>query len=333
MSSLPAPNAPVCELLARVELCPPQRAHALTLWPLRLRDAVAPPKCPEHVPLAAALAQGLVLVDEVSEGGSVPHVRVTNRAEVAVLFLFGEEIRGAKQNRVANASFLVAPRSAVVLDVSCVEAGRWHRRPGSRFEAADAVLSSSLRRKMAGKVAAARSRGLRFDADQAEVWGEIEVRIGHAGAPSRTGAYADYRASRAAGVDAIGAAFAPLAGQLGFVAAIAGEIAGVELLGRAEVFAASHGALVRGYAIDAVDAALVRARDGGDGFAAPEPFLAAVAAAGVRPGASLGLGEDLRIEGGGVVGCALACGGVVHLSAFPGPAREPRSTRASRQSS
>ena len=327
MSSVPIPTGLIAEHLAAVEL-DASRAHGpLTLWPLRLRAGVPPPKCPEHVPLARALAQGLVLVDEVSEGGSVPHVRVTNRAEVAVLFLFGEEIHGAKQNRVANASFLVAPRSAVVLDVSCVEAGRWHRRGGSRFEAADAVLASSLRRKMAGKVAAARSRGRRFDADQAEVWGEIEVRIGHAGAASPTSAYADYRASRASEVDAIGAAFAPTAGQIGFVAAIGGEIAGVELLGRPEVFAESHGALVRGYAIDAVDAGLVRARDGGEGFDAPEPFLAAVERARVRSGASLGLGEDLRIEGRGVVGCALACGGIVHLSAFPGPAREPRPPR------
>jgi ARG/rhodanese/phosphatase superfamily protein len=327
MSSLRIPTGPLAEHLAALELAAPSASGSLTLWPLRLHDGAPPPKCPDHLPLAAALAQGLVLVDEVSEGGSVPHVRVTNRSELAVLFLFGEEIRGAKQNRVANASFLVAPKSAVVLDVSCVEAGRWHRRPGSRFEAADAVLASSVRRKMAGKVAAARSRGLGFDADQAEVWGEIEVRIGHAGAASRTGAYADYRASRASEVDAIGAAFAPNPGQVGFVAAIGGAIAGVELLGRSEVFAASHGALVRGYAIDAVDAALLRARDGGDGFDAPEPFLAAVARAGVRAGASLGLGEDLRIEGGGVVGCALACEGIVHLSAFPGPAPRPRPPR------
>ena len=317
MAHVLPPTASLFDWLDALELGEPQTARALALWPLRARQGVAPPPCPAHLPLAEALARGLVQVDEVSEGGSVPHVRVRNAGDTAVLFLFGEEIRGAKQNRVANASFLVAPHSSVVLDVSCVEAGRWHRPRGAGFEAAEAILSSSLRRKMAQKVAAARARGKHFDADQAEVWSGIDERIRLARASSPTSAYADYRGSRAGDVEALRAAFRPLAGQLGFVAAIDGEIAGLEVLGRPEVLAATLPALVRGYAIDAVDAEFVRARGEGGVFLEPAPFLAAVARASVRGGPSLGLGEDLRLDGAGVVGCALACGGLVHLSAFP----------------
>lgn len=50
---------------------------------------------------------GSLRVDEIDKGGSVSHVRVVNQGKRPVLFLFGEEIRGAKQNRVANATFLV----------------------------------------------------------------------------------------------------------------------------------------------------------------------------------------------------------------------------------
>jgi hypothetical protein len=313
---------PIADLLAEVQLGPRQAAKALSLWPLRLRDGAEPPPSPEYVSLASALAKGLVLVDEVSEGGSVPHVRVANRGETAVLFLFGEEIRGAKQNRIANASFLVAPGSSAVLDVSCVEAGRWHRSPGAGFAAGEEIVSNSLRRKMARKVSLSLSRGAGFFADQAQVWDEIGERIRFAKASSPTDAYADYRASRSSDVEEIGKAFRPVERQVGFVAALGDEVVGLEAIGSPPVFAECFRALVRGYAIDAVDAALVRARDGAPGggrprFDAPEPFLTAVSRARLLVGASLGLGEDLRLDDPDVDGCALACGGLVHATAFP----------------
>jgi hypothetical protein len=317
----PTPN-PIAELLAATQLAPRQAGKALSLWPLLLREGAEVPRCPEYVSLAAALATQSVVVDEVSEGGSVPHVRVSNRGAAAVLFLFGEEIRGAKQNRVANASFLVAPGSSVVLDVSCVEAGRWHRSPGARFAAGEAIVSNSLRRKMAQKVARARSLGEGFRADQGEVWDEVQERIRHAHTASSTSAYADYRASRAGDVEEIGKSFRPLPRQVGFVAALGDEVVGFEAIGGPAVFAESFRPLLRGYAIDAVDAAFVRAREGAPAgararFDAPEPFLAAIARARLRVGPSLGLGEDLRLEDAEVDGCALACGGLVHATVFP----------------
>jgi hypothetical protein len=96
---------------------------------------------------------------------------------------------------------------------------------------------------------------------------------------------------------------------------------GLEAIGRPEVFAQAYQGLLRGYLIDAIDHALVRARQPAhtatSRFDAPEPFLAALAGArcDVRP--SLGLGTDLRVEDGRVSACALAAGEVVHLIAFP----------------
>jgi hypothetical protein len=52
-------------------------------------------------------------------------------------------------------------------------------------------------------------------------------------------------------------------------------------------------------------------------FDAPEPFLAALAAARPESGPSLGLGTDLRIENERIHACALVAGEVVHLTAFP----------------
>jgi hypothetical protein len=309
-----------------VHLAPCQVWKSLTLWPLVLRGDAPCGQDEElaYTTLVDGLVAGTLHVDEVDSGGSVPHVRVRNDGELPVLFLFGEEIRGAKQNRVANASFLVPERSEVVIDVSCVEAGRWARRPGTPFQAARQVVSQALRRKMAAKVSAARARGRGFEADQGEVWDEIDARIERAGARSDSRAYADYQATRAADLDEIAAAFRPVEGQVGFVACIGGEVAGLEVIGRNEVFREQFHALLRAYAIDAVDAPLLRElererEEAAARFAAPEPFLAALARASCSQSPSLGAGEDVRLGGDEVGGCALVhgSGSLVQLTAFP----------------
>lgn len=312
----------LADFLAGVALAPRQAHKALTVWPLVLRGGAA--AAPAYVPLARALEAGWLEVDEVSEGGSVPRARVTNRGGSAVLVLFGEELVGAKQNRIANASFLVPAQSELVLDVSCVEHGRWGRASRLRFGAGDSILSSKLRCKMAASVRAARAAGGRFHANQGEVWDEIAQRVEFSGAHAPTGAYADYTRSRRTDVEEIAGSFHSIPGQVGFVAASSDGILGVEAIGSPEVFRESFVRLLRGYAIDAVDAAQLREVDARQEaprpaahFDEPEPFLQALAAAPVLPSPSLGLGTDLRIGGEEIAGCALVAEGLVHVTAYP----------------
>ena len=314
---------PIAELLASIALAPQQTHKALTLWPLLLSADAPVPDASGYILLARALEDGALQIDEVSEGGSVPHVRVTNRGVHDVLFLFGEEIRGAKQNRIANASFLVPAQSELVIDVSCVERGRWGRQGQAGFGSSGEVVSHLMRKKMAYQVAGSRRRGGRFEADQREVWHDVSERLAHAGTASATDSYEDYILSRRSDLSDMLVAFRPLERQVGFVAVAGGEVVGLEAIGRPEVFAERFEALVRSYAIDAIDAALGRREREPERERAlprhdsPEAFLAALGRAAVERGPSLGLGDDLRIEGEGVAGCALVAGQVVHLTAFP----------------
>lgn len=59
---------------------------------------------PEYVMLKDALAKKLITVVEIDQGGSVPELKVINHSDEFVLFLDGEELMGAKQNRVLNTS-------------------------------------------------------------------------------------------------------------------------------------------------------------------------------------------------------------------------------------
>ena len=289
MSKSPDPSLcpPVATLLARVSLAPRQAAKQLTLWPLIETHEAAPPRAPEYVTLAEAAEAGAVRVEEIGAAGSVPNVLVANRGERAVLVLFGEELRGAKQNRIANASFLVGARSEVVIDVSCVEAGRWAQRGGGGFRTPSSVASHHLRKKMALHVASKLRVGDGFDANQGAVWDEVGYRLEKSGVRSMTSSYSDYLDSRASERRALEGAFRPVPGQVGFVASIGEEVVGLEAIGRPEVFARAMGGLLEGYLIDAVDHALVKERVhaeaaagavGAPAFDAPEPFLEALAA-------------------------------------------------------
>ena len=66
-----------------------------------------------------------VEVDEVNDAGSVPNLRVTNRLTDRVLLIDGQELIGAKQNRIVNTDVLVPATAKITIPVSCVEAGRW----------------------------------------------------------------------------------------------------------------------------------------------------------------------------------------------------------------
>jgi hypothetical protein len=151
----------------------------------------------------------------------------------------------------------------------------------------------------------------------------VKERVARSRAASQTSAYEDYAATRRRDVEEVCASFAAVPGQVGFVAALGNEVTGLEAIGRPEVFARAFLGLVRGYAIDAVDAGLVAELDGPRAprrarFDSPEAFLLALAAAPATSGASRGLGVDLRVAAAGLAACALAWeGDVVHLTAFP----------------
>ncbi|GAH74499.1 unnamed protein product [marine sediment metagenome] len=78
----------------------------------------------KYLTLKEALEKRLLVVKEVSAEASVPELKVINNADASVLLLDGEELAGAKQNRVLNSSILVKKKSELIIPVSCTEQGR-----------------------------------------------------------------------------------------------------------------------------------------------------------------------------------------------------------------
>src|SRR5512145_946924 len=120
--------------------------------PVTHRGIVLAPLFPREQPRAqyVTLDEALGLGFQVTEvgGGSVPEVLAANPTDADVIVCDGEELVGAKQNRILNVTVLVPARGTVRIPVSCVEQGRWSRGGGA-FTAAGHAAYPELRRRKA----------------------------------------------------------------------------------------------------------------------------------------------------------------------------------------
>ena len=137
-----------------------------------------------------ALADGSLLVEEVGEEGLVTELEVENRGNVPALFLEGEELVGAKQDRVVNTTVLIAPGCRMRIPVSCVEQGRWAYR-SQRMMLSGIHSPSIVRSALKSSVSMSLGEGLQPVSNQVEVWESVaRLHAGHDVA-SQTGAMGD----------------------------------------------------------------------------------------------------------------------------------------------
>lgn len=272
--------------------------------------------------LDAALDAGSFSVSELTDAGHVPEIKVANRGERAVLLIDGEELVGAKQNRTVNLSILAPPRQETVIPVTCVEAGRWHAR-SAQFATSPRTHFAEGRAAKSRQVSASLLARGTATADQRQVWEAIAAKSARFRTQSPTAAMSDLFVAQDDNVEDYVRAIRPFARQVGAIFSIGGRPRGLDVFDNARTFERLLPKVLRGYALDAIDAAR------GHGAAAgarrspatdrrlAQQFLTAVAGAQRAVFPAVGLGESWRILGPDVSGGALTVAGrVVHLSAF-----------------
>jgi hypothetical protein len=273
----------------------------------------------DFLTLEEALATGGFSVTEVGEGGTVPELKVKNGLDRKVLMLDGEELVGAKQNRVLNVTILVGPKSESRIPVSCVEQGRWSYR-SREFTSERRQMSAELRRRKAESVHSSLAAAGYFWSDQGDVWRSIAAKFSRLEAtPSSTMAMADIYKEKTHALDDYVAAFKPIETQIGIAVFINGEPAGLELLPHYAAFAKCHDKITQSYALDALEYAGTDVKPKGSPTRPRvQRLLDAVANAPVETRQSVALGHDLRIASDRVIASALEYEGrILHMSVFP----------------
>ena len=299
----------VAERLSQVSLGEPRAHKNLVMFPL-LADGNVEPR---YQLLDDVLAQGSARVTEVSESGSVPELKFVNEGERPVLLLDGEELVGAKQNRILNLTVLAPANKSIVIPVSCVEAGRW-RAESSEFASAKRTHYAAGRASNAAHVSESlRTSGTRHS-NQGEVWADISEKSERMESFSGTGAAAAMYETHRARLDDYLAAFSATDNQAGALFCINGEVVGFDLFDSAETLANLLLKLVQSYALDAIDAG---DREGKAEKQSAKKLIEDAHNAAVEQFPAVGEGDDLRLRGKRLSGGALVVEErIVHLSVF-----------------
>lgn len=272
-----------------------------------------------YLTLKEALDMNLLKIMEVDDSGSVPELKAINKSELPVLILDGEELVGAKQNRVLNTTVLLKGGSETIIPVSCTEEGRWsyHSR---EFYDEGSVISHSMRGSKRRSVSHSASMNANFCSDQSSIWNEIRGSINRENLSSPTNAHRDIYRSKLEDITNYLDIFTSQEDQVGILVGIDGNIKGIDTVSSSVAYQSLHDKLLKSYAIEAV-----LGDEGKKGSTSnnanlkkkSKQFIKEIYESNESKLKSIGHGWDHRFESESVLGSALICQNeVIHASFF-----------------
>ena len=269
---------------------------------------------PNYLTLKEALEKRLLTITEVSQGGSVPELKVLYRGGIPVLLLDGEELAGAKQNRVLNTTILLKENSETIIPVSCTEQGRW-AYASREFSESGNIMNRSVRSRKVSSVSRSLEESREYKADQGAVWEGIDYCMSEANVRSQTGAMRDVFESKTGDLKGYLDAFQYIPHQKGSFVMVNGTVAGFDILSLSSAYEMIHPKLVKSYAMDA----LLQKKGKGDGASIDQAksFIKEATECEEKRYESIGYGWDHRFEGKTIVGSSLVYQEkVIHMAFF-----------------
>ncbi len=271
----------------------------------------------EYLTLKDALEAGTLDIKEVHSDGSVPELKAINKGKTKVLLLDGEELAGAKQNRILNTTILLKEESVTIIPVSCTEQGRWSS-VSEEFHNSGIHASPSLRRKQAYAVAESLGQRAEYSADQGAVWDHVEQqhlysKIDNRRSPTR--AMRNVYEARKKNLDEYFKSFEHVPHQKGIMVFINGKAVGFDSIPLESAYRTLHEKLVKSYIMDAI---LEKKKDDDKpSVKKAGAFLEKVTASDEKKYRSMGCGSDYRYTGIGITGSSLKYDKeVVHMGFF-----------------
>ena len=288
--------------------------------------------------------KGLVKVKEVSDAGSVPTLYVINDCKSHVLFVEGDQLVGAKQNRICNSSVLIAPESFAEIPVSCVEQGRWAKKSSafassnnsatpemrkilkeSKREARQAfMLQQQLTEQSDEAASVVHEQAAVHHASQGAVWDKVDTMQFMHLSPSQTSSMDDVFESKRNFIERALQTFKYPQNAQGWIIAINGEIQTIEMFGEKGLCEKAWERVMRGCVLETMGKVGQRHRGKKetmpkiDRVKEQQVFRALdrLSKLAWEQVAAVSAGEEYRGDDGSLIGSQLQLDGqLVHLSA------------------
>ncbi|MDQ3337309.1 MAG: hypothetical protein M4D80_19275 [Myxococcota bacterium] len=248
----PAPKTPVAKVdpLAGTKMLAPIQVDSLSLTPIIADATATPPTGPriDVLVLDEAMASKKVRIKEI-ESESVNNLTFINKSEQPVFILAGEVIIGGKQDRIIGTNTIIPANTTQTVPVFCVEHGRWDNS-SKEFTTAKALAHGRLRGKASFTT-------------QSEVWREVAEKNDRRKTKNSTDTYRQVAEQQSNGslktwqkkVDEAIAKIpaADRAKMLGYVVALNGKVATVDMFQTPTLFQKLEPKLIKSYVTEAVD--------------------------------------------------------------------------------
>jgi hypothetical protein len=288
---------------------PPLCWRNLTLVPLTGWNGSLP-----YLLASEALEQKELTIQEISPIGQVNTIRVNNQSPCRILLLEGEELIGAKQNRIVNTTILLEARSTVEIPVSCVEQGRWHhRRPDF---AAGGYGLPQIRAWKNRRITESLDRTGQPVADQHEIWEQVSKTLRDLETDSPTQAMTDaFEQQKTQWQDCLQALPCPQE-TCGLAAAVNGRLLLIDVFDKPDTLRKLWPRLIPAVALEAIRRSPLPAKPFTE--KAAQFFLDGIKQCRAQCFKAVALGCDIRFESDELFGQALCVEEqIIHLAMFP----------------
>ena len=269
----------------------------------------------DYISLSEAIEKDYITIKEVDESASVSNLKVINKSDRNVLIIDGEQFVGAKQNRIINATVFIPGNSKLIINVSCVEEGRWSY-VSDKFDTSDNILEFGTRVRKMKNVNASLRRSEAFIADQGEIWDNVHEMISVHRIRSDTAAMEDVYINKKNSIDKYTNTFSLLEKQNGLIVFINGEAVGIEFISLPEVFEINFDKIIRSYALHSIGAK-ENTDFSKDFLNDAKQFIDEFTKCNIEKFKSTGKGYDFRLTGQKVRGSSLVVDNeIIHFVGF-----------------
>ncbi|WP_304125224.1 DUF6569 family protein [Methanosphaera cuniculi] len=252
------------------------------------------------LPLKKGLQMGLVKISEL-ENASVNKLNVINNAITPLLILDGEELIGAKQNRIVNATYIIPPKTTMKIEVSCTEEGRW-KYTTNHFKYSGHFAESKLRKAKAQDVTKSLKKSKTRKSNQARIWNRISKVSDNLDVKSETSAMREIYTNNKAKINKYLENLKDENDTIGSIILINNEVSGIELLFNTILYKENHKKLIESYIPEAIER---KNENYNNKSIDVDEFINKIITSKTQQYKPEGIGVDVRVESEDIIGSTI----------------------------